>query len=228
LFFFTCCSTYTIGKERIVKGIKSLCILVTDQTRELTLVSIKTAIARELGTKIYCDARKAMLLRCQEDPELLALLTDNPLEAGVHLVPLGMAATDRVKDYMAQWHVPIEDELKSVENTRGNSGIIGISTRPRWTRVLAFRPTGWTYTPPVGTDMSPSIPSIIARDHSRQFTYAHLRPSRNSTSSSNPSSGSRGSTGTTPFSCIQYGVPYSEHSSFSELTCFALSFDWYA
>ena len=62
---------------------------------------------------------------------------------------------------------------------------------------------------PKGTDTLPSIPSVIARSQGRTFTHAHLQPMRNSTAA------------------LQvYGVPYSEHSSFFELTCFALSFDW--
>lgn len=28
----------------------------------------------------------------------------------------------------------------------------------RWSRAVAIRPTGWTYTLPTGTDLSPSIP----------------------------------------------------------------------
>ncbi|KIJ56158.1 hypothetical protein M422DRAFT_23504, partial [Sphaerobolus stellatus SS14] len=118
--------TYTIGKERIVK-----------------------AIAKELSTKIYCDARKVVVLKYQSDPELHALLTDKPLEAGVHIVPL---------------HAP----------------------------PTHFR----TY-------------HIISRDQARTFTYTNLRPMRNSTPRT-----------------MLYGVPYSEHSSFFELTCFALSLHW--
>ena len=50
---------------------------------------------------------------------------------------------------------------------------------------------------------------MITRSQSRTFTHANLQPTRNSTAA------------------LQvYGVPYSEHSSFFELTCFALSFDW--
>ena len=65
------------------------------------------------------------------------------------------------------------------------------------------------FTPPKGTDMLPSIPTVISRSQSRGFTHAHLHAARNSTPA------------------LQvYGVPYSEHSSFFELTCFALSFDW--
>lgn len=64
------------------------------------------------------------------------------------------------------------------------------------------------YTPPTGTDQLPTIASIISHPH-RGFNHTNLRPSRQSTSA------------------LQlFPVPYSEHSSFFELTCFAMSFDW--
>ena len=57
--------------------------------------------------------------------------------------------------------------------------------------------------------MLPSVQTIISRSQGRIFTYAQLSPTKNSTAA------------------LQvYGVPYSEHSSFFELTCFALSLDW--
>ncbi|KAI0628033.1 DRMBL-domain-containing protein, partial [Trametes polyzona] len=153
--------TYSIGKERIVK-----------------------AIAKALDTKVYCDTRKAAILRCEADPELDALLTTDALAAGVHLVPLGVIASDRLKHYVERWN-------------------------GRYSKVIGFRPTGWTFTQPKGSDTLPSIPSVISRSQSRTFTHANLQPMRNSTST------------------LQlYGVPYSEHSSFFELTCFALSLDW--
>ena len=54
----------------------------------------------------------------------------------------------------------------------------------------------------------PPVASTIANAQSRTFTYANLQPARNSTPT-----------------LMQYGVPYSEHSSFAELACFALSID---
>ncbi|EIW58533.1 DRMBL-domain-containing protein [Trametes versicolor FP-101664 SS1] len=153
--------TYSIGKERIVK-----------------------AIAKALDTKIYCDARKAAILRCEEDPELDALLTTDAYAAGVHLVPLGVIASDRLQDYVDRW-------------------------KGRYSRAIGFRPTGWTFTQPKGSDTLPPISTVITRSQGLGFTHANLQPMRNSTST------------------LQvYGVPYSEHSSFFELTCFALSLDW--
>ncbi|KIJ61948.1 hypothetical protein HYDPIDRAFT_176722 [Hydnomerulius pinastri MD-312] len=153
--------TYSIGKERIVK-----------------------AVAQALKTKIYCDARKAAILRCQTDPELHALLTSDPVEGGVHLLPLGMISSDKLKPY--------------VQRFKGT-----------FSRAVGFRPTGWTYTPPSGSDLSPTIQSIISRGQSWSFSYADLRPMQRST-----------------YAIQMFGVPYSEHSSFFELTCFALSCDW--
>ncbi|KAJ8094486.1 DNA cross-link repair protein PSO2/SNM1 [Marasmius tenuissimus] len=64
------------------------------------------------------------------------------------------------------------------------------------------------YTPPAG-EQAPTVASVIARVQKNNYTYADLQLSRNSTSK------------------LQlYPVPYSEHSSFSELTCFAMSFEW--
>lgn len=77
------------------------------------------AIAQALQTKVFCDSRKAAILRCQADPELHALLTKDPLEGGVHLVPLGVIASDRLKEY--------------VERFKGH-----------YSKAVGFRPTGWT------------------------------------------------------------------------------------
>lgn len=78
------------------------------------------AIAQALNTKVYCDARKAAILHCQSDPELHAMLTTDPLSAGVHLVPLSIISSDKLKIYMDRF--------------KGN-----------YTRAIGFRPTGWTY-----------------------------------------------------------------------------------
>lgn len=169
--------TYTIGKERIVKGIDFL------GHGACACLRSHSAIAKALNTQVFCDSRKTAVLRCEDDPELHALLTDKPLEAGVHVVALGQVASDRFKEYMARW-------------------------KDRWTRAVAFRPTGWTYSPPAGSDTMPSIASVVANAQSRTFTYADLKPARNSTPT-----------------LMQYGVPYSEHSSFVELACFAVSVD---
>ncbi|KAF9054484.1 DNA repair metallo-beta-lactamase-domain-containing protein [Panaeolus papilionaceus] len=154
-------STYSIGKERIVK-----------------------AIARSLNSKVYCDSRKAAILRCQVDSELDGLLTPNPKEALVHLVPLGTISTDQLKIYLERY-------------------------KDTFDRVIGFRPTGWTYSQPAGTDQLPSIANIISRCSQKAYTYSDLQLAAKSTSA------------------LQvYAVPYSEHSSFYELTCFAMSFNW--
>jgi len=106
--------TYSIGKERIVKG-AVFRVLCTDHADHV----VCTAIAQALQTKVYCDARKSAILRCQADAELDALLTSNPLQAQVHLVPLGVVSSDKLKPY--------------VERYKGH-----------FTRAVAFRPTGWT------------------------------------------------------------------------------------
>ena len=67
----------------------------------------------------------------------------------------------------------------------------------------------YRYAQPAGTDQTPSISTMIARSQQRTFTYVNLRPARNSTAS------------------LQlFPIPYSEHSSFFELTCFAMSLEW--
>ncbi|KAH9010688.1 beta-lactamase-like protein [Lactarius hengduanensis] len=154
--------TYSIGKERIVK-----------------------AIAKALDSKIYCDQRKAAILRCQSDPELHRMLTADPFSANVHLVPLNVATSDRLKEYMGRWN-------------------------GHWTKAPNHAiPPRHSYSPPAGTSSTPSVGSTLARPPHREFTHADLRPARGSTPSAQ-----------------LFGVPYSEHSSFFELTCFALSLDW--
>ncbi|KAE8354196.1 cytochrome P450-domain-containing protein [Aspergillus coremiiformis] len=149
--------TYSIGKER-------LCL----------------AIARALKSKIYATAGKQRVCACLEDAELSTLLTDDPVEAQVHMQTLFEIRAETLTDYL--------DSMK-----------------PHFSQVVGFRPTGWTYRPPSGRMLdNPPVSTVLHSAHWKTpFTTDDLVAQRGSTRES---------------AC--FGVPYSEHSSFRELTMF--------
>lgn len=59
------------------------------------------------------------LLRCQSDDELNDLLISDPLSANVHLLPLAMITSDRLKTYLEKFQGQFDN-------------------------AVGFRPTGWT------------------------------------------------------------------------------------
>ncbi|GAA5863083.1 hypothetical protein JCM1840_002465 [Sporobolomyces johnsonii] len=157
--------TYSIGKERIVK-----------------------AIAHALSTKVYCDSRKRELFLAQDDADLHSLLTEDPLEAQVHVGYLSDISRESLQDYLGKYKAP-----------RVEGG---------FTKLIGLRPTGWTYRSET-KDKLPTIAKILLMEQQRKFSPAGLYPQRDSTPQ-----------------CMAFGVPYSEHSSFFELTCFCLSLDY--
>ena len=65
------------------------------------------------------------------------------------------------------------------------------------------------FSPPKGAGLVTDIPSILTKAQQKQFTWQDLRQMKGS-----------------DVNHQVYAVPYSEHSSFFELTCFALSIEW--
>ncbi|EPS31605.1 hypothetical protein PDE_06560 [Penicillium oxalicum 114-2] len=159
---------------------KSGRLLVVMGTYSIGKERICVGIAKALGSKIFANPQKQRICACLEDPELSALLTSNPREAQVHMQTLFEIRADTLADYL--------DTLK-----------------PDFSRVVGFRPTGWSYRPPAGRMLdNPPVPTVLRGEHWRTpFTTEHLTPQRGSTRES---------------AC--FGVPYSEHSSFRELTMF--------
>ena len=65
------------------------------------------------------------------------------------------------------------------------------------------------FSPPTGAGQVTDVSLILAKAQQRKFTWLDLKQMKGSDAS------------------LQvYAVPYSEHSSFFELTCFALSTEW--
>ncbi|KAI9035146.1 DNA cross-link repair protein PSO2 [Aspergillus affinis] len=155
-------------------------LLVVIGTYSIGKERICLGIARALKSKIYATAAKQRVCNCLEDAELSSLLTDDPHEAQVHMQTLFEIRAETLADYL--------DSMK-----------------PHFTRVVGFRPTGWSYRPPAGRMLdNPPVSTVL---HSARwqtpFTARDLVPQRGSTRES---------------AC--FGVPYSEHSSFRELTMF--------
>ena len=156
--------TYSIGKERICLG-----------------------VAKALNSKIYAPPNKQKVVAALEDPELSARMTNDPLEAQVHMQMLMEIRAETLADYLTGF-------------------------KPHFSRIVGFRPSGWNYRPPNSRfTESPSVSTVLHSENWKsRYSMAELIPQRGSTREAN---------------C--FGVPYSEHSSFRELTmfCCALRID---
>lgn len=155
-------------------------LLVVIGTYSIGKERICLGIAKALNSKIYAPPAKMRICACLEDPELNARLTKNPLEAQVHMQTLMELRAETLHDYMMTY-------------------------KGHFSRVVGFRPTGWSYRPPTSRfTENPAVSTVLNSDGWKsRFTMRDLAPQRGSTKESN---------------C--FGVPYSEHSSFRELTMF--------
>lgn len=162
-------------------------LLVICGTYSIGKERICVGIARALKTKIYAPAGKRRICLALEDPELKSLLTDDPQDAQIHMQMLMEIRPETLADYLTTY-------------------------KPHFSRIVGFRPTGWSYRPPNSRFVeSPLVQTVLHSDNWKSlFTMTDLIPQRGSTKEA---------------SC--FGVPYSEHSSFRELTmfCCALRID---
>ncbi|KAG2493449.1 hypothetical protein HYH03_008267 [Edaphochlamys debaryana] len=117
--------------------------------------------AQALGTQVYCSASKRAVLRLLGlPPEHVALLTDDPLRAGVHVAPMGLRPED-LHAYLGRYP-------------------------DVWSRVVGIRPTGWTNTRRGGVTVRRQAGAVILgvpySEHSSWTdlcdAVAQLRPRR--------------------------------------------------
>ncbi|KAG9302740.1 hypothetical protein G9A89_009517 [Geosiphon pyriformis] len=123
---------YLIGKEKVFMG-----------------------IAKALHSKIYVTNDKRRILLCQENPELESLLTDDPLQASVHVMSMQSIKPETLTSYLQD-------------------------LAPTFKSVIGFRPTGWAYNMASNQVVSPSATSEACLNHYTSYTHECLKPSRKS------------------------------------------------
>ncbi|CAG8677436.1 10632_t:CDS:2 [Scutellospora calospora] len=124
--------TYLIGKEKVFWG-----------------------IAKALNSKIYVSDAKRKIIVCQENPELEALLTDNPREASVHVMCLTKIKPEGLICYLQ-------------------------NLQPTFNHVMAFRPTGWAYKPSICGTFSTSSKTEEILNSAPSYTMDLINPTYNS------------------------------------------------
>ncbi|RBQ71970.1 hypothetical protein VDGD_04259 [Verticillium dahliae] len=171
-------------------------LLVICGTYSIGKERICIAIARALKTKIFASPAKIRICSKLGDPELTSLLTSDPLEAQVHMQMLMEIRAETLQDYLDSY-------------------------RPHFSRIVGFRPSGWSYRPaPASTGATAAsltsantAPGTVA---TTQILHSMAWRSRFTAQSVVPQRGS-----TREAMC--FGVPYSEHSSFRELAMFVMA-----
>lgn len=166
------CGTYSIGKERICK-----------------------AIALALKTKIYASPAKIRICSQLGDPELTALMTNNPHEAQVHMQMLMELRAETLAEYLDHY-------------------------RPHFGRVIGLRPSGWSYRPTMANNGSGATAQVTANMPpssvpTTQILHGPSWRTRFGPKDLVPQQGSSRE-------AMCFGVPYSEHSSFRELMLFVM------
>ncbi|KAG5933783.1 hypothetical protein E4U53_000866 [Claviceps sorghi] len=164
-------------------------LLVVCGTYSIGKERICIAVAKALKTKIFANPGKMRICKQLDDAELTALLTSDPLEAQVHMQSLMEIRAETLQEYLNGY-------------------------KPHFSRIVGFRPTGWTFRPtsgkPVAANTSPSSISTQQLLHGKgwrtRFAYNDFVAQRGSTKEA-----------------MCFGVPYSEHSSFRELAMFIMS-----
>lgn len=127
--------------------------LIISGTYTIGKEKVFLAISETIGSKVYMNSEKMGLMQCLEWEQLSRVLTSDPHGASVHVLAIGELTFDNLSRYLEQYQY-------------------------KYTAILAFKPTGWTY------KSKCSLAAIKA------ITRGPV---------------------------TIYGVPYSEHSSYSEL-----------
>lgn len=164
--FLVVIGTYSIGKEKLALG-----------------------ISKALNTRIFCPKEKYEILKQYEWDELTQRLnTDDGMNCGVHLLPLGKTRKDMMVEYLKKY-------------------------ASKYKAIMVVVPTGWTYGYGAKQGAGNSAEAKPVKTQIEQMVDSFERGFN--------VGGSRGDFVTVR----KIQVPYSEHSSFAELSQFVQCLD---
>lgn len=181
-------------------GSPSSRLLVLVGTYSIGKEKVALSCALRLGTRIFCcDQRKYRIFQqLVDEPLLQSLLTKDPFKAQVHVTNLFALNFESLTGHLKALHKQAEERTAA-----GEKGLEPFG------RIVAFRPTGWAYKPRPGESTEPSLARLLSANLTSQpYSHRTFQPTRDSTRQ------------------VQIlPIPYSEHSSFLELSAFMIGLD---